>query len=182
MIDSLARLALTGTSRQPSATIRTELPIDPLLESVAAESPERRLLLAAGAAAVYRSAGQPLPPAPTAASAAAGEARPSCSPKVAQLLVDLVRTKQADLGVEAAQLLDQAGRRVPHDILPVLLDTTDAGLRRALRPILGERGRWLAPFNTDWLWAVIESMRCLPTCPISIRSGTKARSQHASPF
>jgi hypothetical protein len=154
MIDSLARLSLTGTSRQPSATIRTELPIDPLLESVAAESPERRLLLAAGAAAVYRSAGQPLPPAPPAAFAAAGEARPSCSPKVAQLLVDLVRTKQADLGVEAAQLLDQAGRRVPHDILPVLLDTTDAGLRRALRPILGERGRWLAPFNTDWLWAV----------------------------
>jgi hypothetical protein len=154
MIDNLARLALTGTARQPSAAVRSELPIDPLLESLAAESPERRLLLAAGAAALYRSAGQPLTPASPASSAAAVEAQLPCSPKVAQLLVELVRAKQVDLGVEAARLLDRAGRRVPHDILPVLLDVTEADLRKALRPILGERGRWLAPFNADWLWAV----------------------------
>lgn len=154
MIDSLARLALTGTSRQPNATIRTDLPIDPLLESLAGESVERRLLLAAGAAALYRAAGQPLSPASPAVAAAAAEARLPCSAKIAQLLVDLVRSKQIDLGIEAAQLLDQAGRRVPHDILPPLLDVADANLRKALRPVLGERGRWLAPFNPDWLWAV----------------------------
>lgn len=154
MIDNLTRLALTGTARQPSATIRSELPIDPLLEPVAAESPERRLLLAAGATALYRSAGQQPSPASTPGSASAVEARPPCSAKVARLLVDLVRAKQIDLAAEAAQLLDKAGRRAPHDILPVLLDVSDADLRKALRPILGERGRWLAPFNSDWLWAV----------------------------
>jgi hypothetical protein len=137
MIDNLTRLALTGTSRQPNAAIHTELPVDPLLESLAAESAERRLLLAAGAAALYRSAGQPLQPASAEATVAAAEARPTCSTEVAHLLVDLIRAKQVDLGIEAAQLLDQAGRRVPHDILPVLLEVTDASLRTALRPILG---------------------------------------------
>jgi uncharacterized protein DUF5691 len=154
VIDNLTRLALTGTSRQPNAATRTELPVDPLLESVAAESPERRLLLAAGAAALYRSAGQCPPPVSPAAAAAGVEARPPCSAKVAQLLVDLVRAKQTDLGVEAARLLDQAGRRMPHDVLPGLLEVTDATLRKVLRPILGERGRWLAQFNPDWLWTV----------------------------
>ena len=154
MIDQLARLALTGTSRQPNAATRTDLPIDPLLASLAEESAERRLLLAAGAAAVYRSAGQSLSSAPTETSVAPAETRPSCSPKVAQLLVDLVGAKQVELTAEAAQLLDRAGRRVPHDILPALLAVTDANLRKALRPVLGERGRWLAPFNPDWLWAV----------------------------
>jgi hypothetical protein len=154
MIDNLTRLALTGTSRQPNATIRTDLPVDLLLESLAEESAERRLLLAAGAAAVYRSAGQPLPSAPPATSAAAAETRPSCSAKMAQLLVDLVGAKQVELTVEAAQLLDQAGQRVPHDILPALLAVADPNLRKVLRPILGERARWLAPFNPDWLWAV----------------------------
>jgi Family of unknown function (DUF5691) len=154
MIDNLTRVALTGTSRQPNATVRTDLPVDSLLESLAEESAERRLLLAAGAAAVYRSAGQPLPPAAPATSAAAVETRPPCSAKMAQLLVDLVGTKQVELIVEAAQLLEQAGRRVPHDILPLLLAATDANLRKVLRPILGERARWLAPFNPDWLWAV----------------------------
>lgn len=154
MIDPLARLALTGTARQPNAAIRTQLPVDSLIEPLAAESPERRLLLAAGAAAVYRSAGQPLLSAPAVASAAPAETRPPCSPKVAHVLVDLVGAKQADLVLETTQLLDQAGQRVPHDILPVLLDATDARLRTALRPVLGERGRWLAPFNPAWLWAV----------------------------
>ena len=154
MIDNLTRLALTGTSRQPNAAIYTELPVDPLLESLAEESTERRLLLAAGAAALYRSAGKPLLLAPPATSAAAVETRPPCSAKVAQLLVDLVGTKQVELIVEAVQLLDQAGRRVPHDILPLLLGVADVNLRKVLRPILGERGRWLAPFNPDWQWAV----------------------------
>lgn len=153
MIDQLARLALTGTARQPSAAIRTDPAIDALLDPLADESAERRLLLAAGAAAVYRSAGQPLASASAAAATAAAETRPSCSPKVAQLLVDFVGTKQVELTAEAAQLLDQAGQRVPHDILPALLAAADATLRKALRPVLGERGRWLAPFNPDWLWA-----------------------------
>src|SRR5262249_31077791 len=142
------------TARQPNAAIRTDLPVDPLLESLAGESAERRLLLAAGAAALYRSAGQPLAAAPPATSAALAETRPCCSPQAARLLVDLAGAKQVELTEEAAQLLDQAGQRAPHDILPALLAVTDATLRRALRPILGERGRWLAPFNPDWLWAV----------------------------
>jgi Family of unknown function (DUF5691) len=154
MIDPLARLALTGTSRQPNAAIHTQLPIDPLLESLGGESAERRLLLAAGAASVYRSAGQSPPTASTVTPAAPAETRPPCSPKVARLLVDLVGAKQVDLTVEAAQLLDRAGQRVPHDILPALLAAADGNLRKALRPVLGERGRWLAPFNPDWLWAV----------------------------
>jgi hypothetical protein len=154
MIDNLARLALTGTSRQPSAAIRAELPTDPLVDSLAGEPAERRLLLAAGAAALYRSAGQPVPRVSVQGSGAAADPRPSCSAKAARLLSDLVRGKQVDLAAEAAQLLDHAGRRVRHDILPVLLEVTDPYLRKTLRPILGERGRWLASFNPDWLWAV----------------------------
>lgn len=153
MIDNLARLALTGTARQPNAAIRADLPTDELLNALAGEPPERRLLLAAGAAALYRSAGQSVPLALAARPvAAAADARPPCSPKAARLLADLVRDKQVDLAAEAVQLLDRAGRRVPHDVLPVLLEVTDVHLRKALRPVLGERGRWLASFRPDWLW------------------------------
>jgi hypothetical protein len=155
MMDNLARLALIGTSRQPNAAIRTDLPIDPLLESLTPESAERRVLLAAGAAAVYRSAGQLAPSAPGERPvAAAPDQRPPCSAKAAALLADLVRGKQVDLAAEAAELLDQAGQRAPHDILPVLLEVADPYLRKMLRPVLDERGRWLASFNPGWLWAV----------------------------
>jgi Family of unknown function (DUF5691) len=151
-MDALAKLAIAGTSRSPNAAVRSDLPTEPLIDSLTIDSLERRLLLSAGAASLYRSAGRrPLPASPAVAAAAA-ESRPSCSAKVARLLVDLVGAKQIDLAIEAARLLDAAGQRVPHDILPLLLDVADAGLRLALRPVLGERGRWLAPFNPDWLW------------------------------
>jgi len=163
MIDSLARLAVTGTARQPNAAIRTDLPIDPLLESLAGESPERRLLVAAGAAVVYRSAGQRAPAAPVERPvAAAPDQRPPCSANAARLLADLVGGKQVDLAAEAAELLEEAGQRAPHDILPVLLEVADPYLRKMLRPVLDERGRWLASFNPDWLWAV-DRADALPT-------------------
>lgn len=153
-MDHLAKLAIAGTSRLPNAAVRSDLPTDPLIDSLTIDSLERRLLLSAGTAGLYRSAGQRPLPAPPALAAAPAESRPPCSAKVARLLVDLVGAKQIELVAEAARLLDAAGQRVPHDILPVLLDVADANLRMALRPILGERGRWLAPFNPDWLWVL----------------------------
>lgn len=53
---------------------------------------------------------------------------------------------------EWVRLCAQAGWRVPHAALPALLDLarTDTTLRENLRPVLGERGAWLAQFNPDW--------------------------------
>jgi hypothetical protein len=51
--------------------------------------------------------------------------------------------------------LDRAGRRLPDESLPALLEIgrNDHELRPMLLAVLGERGRWLARQNPDWAYA-----------------------------
>jgi hypothetical protein len=59
--------------------------------------------------------------------------------------------------VQWLRQLQAHGARLPERFLPKLLDmaTRQTGLRPALLPVLGERGRWLAPQQADWAWANI---------------------------
>lgn len=47
---------------------------------------------------------------------------------------------------------DRAGKRVPEELLPVLLETgrTNAEYREAIEPVLGKRGVWLAAQQPTW--------------------------------
>src|SRR5439155_288898 len=59
----------------------------------------------------------------------------------------------ADLLAEGLALLDRAGRRVPHWLLPTLLDVQTDELRSRARAVIGERGVWLASHSERWNWA-----------------------------
>ncbi len=47
------------------------------------------------------------------------------------------------------------GRVMAHDLLPPVLERgrQSIELRSAIRPVIGERGRWLAGLNRNWAWA-----------------------------
>ena len=72
-MDAIVNAALKGTSRQRGEATESGTPIDELLASVEGATPERRLLLLAGALSAYQRAGQV---APTLAEAP--EPAPSC--------------------------------------------------------------------------------------------------------
>lgn len=154
-MDALARAAVAGTSRE--APPASELPTDALFENVAGMSPERRLLLQAGARAVYRAAGRRAETGVEAPQPAPEEALPACSAKAAELVRDLLTRPQDPqdrtywfLLMEALERLQAAKLRLPADLLPVALDGHRP--RKLLFPILGERGRWIAGLNPAWHW------------------------------
>lgn len=151
--DRLTQAALLGTAQGGQAPAQSS-PTDALV-ATSDVTPERRLLLMAGARAIYARAGR-LPargiaapePAPT-------ESRPLCPPGAARLVASLLGGEYAELLPEALERLAAAGWLVPPALLPQLLARGERGkeLRPALVTVGGERGRWLARHNPAWAWA-----------------------------
>ncbi len=174
MIDALVAAALVGTAREPRPLRSTGSPLDALLDARADRSPEQALLLAAGAAGVYRRAGMLPETCGVRLPICPPETRPELGRRGSDLLADLLHGRQpiaewswssagnravlspAELVAllpEAFRLVEANGRRLPHALLPPALDLTAVPARAALPPILGERGRWLAKLNPRWGWA-----------------------------
>ncbi len=149
--DTLLSVALTGTSRAASGPVRTGTTLDELIEKLIDVEPERALLLAAGARAVYRKAGL-RPSALPQAVPAPPERLSTCSSRAADLLGQLLSQKGDALLLEALERLRLASMRVPFELLPALLSLRGAALRSALLPVLGQRGVWLAAQNPEWRW------------------------------
>lgn len=150
-MDDLLKTALLGTAKGPAAPTGDH-PVDALAAQLAADSPERVLLLRAGLRAVYHTAGQ-VPEQSAAVDPAPEDTRPPCSPRAGEILAKLITYDPRDLLLEALERLDGAGQRLPPELLPKALGERAANIRQALRPVLGERGRWLAHFNDAWRWA-----------------------------
>lgn len=153
-METLLQAALVGTARaaDSAGVAGTGLPVD---ELVGGREVERRLLLAAGAGALYLQAGRrpetgvpPPEPAPE-------EPRPPCSRNAAAIVGAMFMGEYREILPEACALIDAAGQRLPPDLLHAAL-AMGAAWRPALRPVLGERGRWLARFNPGWRWALAE--------------------------
>lgn len=150
--------ALLGTSRrEPPA-----LPADLGVAARPGATPETALLDAAAVgAALLRAGGHTAPATPAPVSPAAPEALPPVPPRAGQLLALLLDQPPVASRLRPLALRHwlhaAAGRglRVPHAVLPRLLGTaTQQGeLRAAVRPVLGERGHWLAGLRSDWSWA-----------------------------
>ncbi len=151
-MDELVRDALVGTARQPEARASTAAPLDALITGLGEETAERRLLLAAGAWAVYRQAGRAASQAPQPPAPAPAESVPVCSPGAAHLIAAMLTGIQPELLSEALARLARAGGRLPPHLLPAALSIR-ANTRPAVLPVLGERGRWLAQLNPAWHWA-----------------------------
>lgn len=150
-MEPLVKAALVGTSRS-SELPATGSPVDDLLRGAAVGEPERALLLAAGAWAVWRQAGRQPAILPEPPDAAPEETRSACSPGVAELLEPMIDGPYRVLLPEAGALLAAAGQRLPHVLLPAALSLPKS-YRAAVRPILGERGPWLARQEPAWQWA-----------------------------
>ena len=150
---TLAKAALLGTART-SDTPTTGTAVDALVEQRADVSPERRLLLAAGALAIYRRAGyRPRAAGDLQYDVAPDETRPECSMGAGAVIRDMLAEFRYELLPEAFTAIGRAGWRLPSTLLVDVLDLEEASLRDAARPVLGERGRWLAAKRGVWVWA-----------------------------
>jgi Family of unknown function (DUF5691) len=154
-MNKLVTTAIIGTGQQATTDISTETEVDDLTRQLAREQPERTLLLAAGAWALYQEAGY-IPQSPQISyQPAPVEEKKACSSKTAQILTDLLHGKHDVLLPEALEKLQQARQRLPHELLPQVLmyGTKNKQLQAALLPVLGARGHWLAQFSHEWDWA-----------------------------
>ena len=149
---TLNKVALVGTARlteMPS----TGTPVDDLFPGIEGLTPERRVLLSAGMVSIFRRAGYVPPTAASLPMPAPAETVPACSSGATRALGDVFIDGRVELLPEAFQLLTGAGQRVPFSLLVDCLDLRDRVHREAARPVLGERGVWLAHQRAAWEWA-----------------------------
>ena len=171
--------ALMGTARQESQGNATGTPVDALLEGLEEGEAERKLLLLAGAWAVYMEAGQMAQPAQALPAAAPEERQWICSPGAAQLIDEMLSGQHADLLPEALARLKESDLRLPPSLLPAALSARSTELRPAIMEVLGERGRWLSQFNPEWQWVsetILETAADVPANAETIwQEGTPAQ-------
>lgn len=153
-MDSLVTTAIIGTGQAGNTKPLTDTPVDALAAQLGTTEIERRLLLTAGALAVYQQVGSVPAAAPAAPQPAARESLAVCSEKAAHLVQELLQGQQRELLSEAVQRLKQANLRLPYTLLPLALGygAQSVEIRAALAPVLGERGHWLSQFEKKWSW------------------------------
>ena len=148
-LDALLPAALAGTGRRAGAPD----PAEPWAAALPADAPERALLLRAGAHAGAAFAGKRALDGITPTEPAGPEPLAPCAAGAAAYVFGLAQEQETRrVAIEALALMRARGLRLPHAMLPEVLATGDATLRKALAPVLGARGAWLAGFRDDWAW------------------------------
>ena len=141
-MDALTSAAIAGTSR--------ETPLPSTLPTDGTErGPERDLLLRAGMRAVYEFAGRRAEADVETPETAPEEELPACSTRAAEVVRQLLVAGRTEVLHEALDRLRLAGLRVPHALLPAVLDVQGTGQGSA---VFGKRGPWLAAQNPNWGW------------------------------
>lgn len=157
--DELMKSALLGTRRHAYALKAGGDPLGATLAAIESDDNPSALLAAGAAIAVFRRAGRKAmvpaklpqtPPAPPS-----GQDLPRVSDRAATHLEMMLGGTHGQVLAEWLALAAAAGRRVPEDHLPTLLDKckADSDLRAAIIAVLGKRGLWLAGLNIDWAYA-----------------------------
>ncbi|QIG45015.1 hypothetical protein G5V58_21580 [Nocardioides anomalus] len=152
--EEVSAAALIGTARRPVPALPAAL------GAGRPDAPrEVALLDAAALGSALRRAGV-RPGEPEAVDPAAPDDRPAAPARAVQLLELLVR--QSPVGPHLAPELvrrwleaaDVAGARLPHHLLPELLDLASGrtDLRPGTRRVADQRGAWLAAANPVWAW------------------------------
>lgn len=154
--DDILATAVVGTEQREFKLAAGEDELGRLLAQTNNTDREGSLLSAAAVVALYRSAGvspaadsQPLPePCEPEDSSRAG---PASSQHLALMLGGEFR----EVLPEWLVAVNRAGKRVPEEHLPALLDHghLEPALRTTIAAVLGRRGAWLAAQNPEWLYA-----------------------------
>jgi hypothetical protein len=153
-MDDLARIGLVGTARHALAgVVDGEHPVDGVVAALRIGDRERLFLLNAGARAVFEQCGHIAANGYSPPSPSPPETLPWASQKVVGLLQQAMDADSSALLVELLGHLKTIGRLLPPEVLPHVLPTKSREIREKLRPVLGERGRWLAQLNPEWRWA-----------------------------
>jgi hypothetical protein len=179
--DELSAAAMVGTARRPPP------PLPHLFGTGRDGAPREVALLDAAAlgGAVRRAGGSSHAAGP--ASPAQDDLRPVASPRAVQLL-ELV-LHQSPVGAALTPRLvelwletaEGTGHRVPHHLLPELLDlgTARPAIRPWVRGVGDARGAWLAAVNPVWAWAARDpdttGTEASPTAHEWARLGTPQR-------
>jgi hypothetical protein len=152
-MEDLVNSALVGTARRPPTT-STRTVIDVVSDGLTDCSPERALLLRAGALAIAMRAGYVPDTIGKHAAAAEPETLMECSNGLAEMLRSLPVGRGVMVHAEALERMRTAGLHLTHASLPSMLTlaTNHDELRSALAPVIGTRGRWLAGQNPVWAW------------------------------
>jgi hypothetical protein len=157
--EQLLSSAVLGVERRAFAPPPAEGALGDLIGQLDMSDPERALLSAAAAVALFQRTGRlalvdstPTPPA------CEPDALPTCSARAARHLALMLGGTHRGQLPEWLAALQSAGRRAPAALLPDLLELgrTHADMRAAILPALDRRGRWLASHNPDWSYARTE--------------------------
>jgi hypothetical protein len=150
---SLANAALLGTQRRPPTWPALDGPIGALLDRIPRDPPERALLQTAAVLGTCHLAGW-LPAEVAAVPPPAADETTEQETRVG-LFAAILSEGPLRLQAEAFQRLADAGRHLPHRVLPQALECgrRNTALRPSLRGVLGRRGVWLAAQNEDWAYA-----------------------------
>ncbi|HYE72987.1 MAG TPA: DUF5691 domain-containing protein [Blastocatellia bacterium] len=155
--EEIVNAALIGTERQQFTLPAQSAKLDELLAQMQSESRERTLLSAAAATTLYQRAGR----LPQKAKQSLPEPciegdLPRCNARSAQPLSLMLAGEHKEVLPEWLAALAQAGKRVPEDALPKLLDLGKAQehWRDAIIAVIGNRGEWLAAQNPEWGYVV----------------------------
>jgi hypothetical protein len=149
-MSELLRQAILGSAHTGA---RASSAADNLVSKLGGLDRERALLLCAATEALMRRAARVLPQR----RAQWPSAEPETLRASSLQLTAAVRTllDQADeLLEETLTRMARAGMLLAPELLPLALDHTAPELRDLLRPVLGQRGAWLAKQRPDWAWAL----------------------------
>lgn len=159
MFDDLVKDALAGTAQGTGEAAWPQGPLADAIKSLPESTPELALLDKAALVSGYERCGRKsfeISPKPEPCAA---DVRPECSRPSAAALERLLSEPQSpatkQLSNEWLHLADRAGVRIPHRLLPRVLDLAarDKTLVDAVVAVIDERGRWLTQFNPQWQFA-----------------------------
>ena len=154
--EDILATAVVGTEQREFRLAPREDELGSLLAQISNTDRESSLLSAASVVALYRSAGvappadaQPLP------EACAQDEASRSSLASGQHLGLMLDGEFREVLPEWLAAMNRAGKRVPEEYLPALLDQgrAEPSMRRMIVAVLGQRGAWLAAQNPDWNYA-----------------------------
>ncbi len=154
MFDELVKTALIGTARGPVPPVAG--PVAEALSSLPTTDAESKLLDAVAVLSRYESCGRTPVAAEPLPAAAVADVRPACSRRAADLLSGILAMTDTPA---KRQLLDEwltlangAAQRVPHGLIPALLDCAvrHVAIRDPVAAAVDHRGAWLMSLNPRW--------------------------------
>lgn len=155
--------ALMGTERQKLPPFKEGGVLATGLVRICRNSAETALLDSAALIRQHAHGGKFPLPSLSAPRVCPDESLPTCGHELAQSIRSLFikdSNPPTKLLLEVLERMARARHRVPHDLIPDLLNAAahDGALRVALMPVLGERGNWLARQVGRWKFAVGSSL------------------------